>query len=29
MAIFTRGRPDWAILAPDLVTFETLPEGAG
>jgi hypothetical protein len=26
IAIFTRGRPDWAALPEDLPAFETLPE---
>ncbi len=25
IAIFTQGRPPWAVLPPDLVAFETLP----
>jgi hypothetical protein len=25
IAIFTRGRPDWAIIPPDLAAFERLP----
>lgn len=27
IAIFTRGRPDWAIIPPGLTLFETMPEG--
>ena len=27
IAIFTRGRPDWAWLPPDLVAYETMPPG--